>query len=663
MKIEDSSINDPEINMRQSLINRKNNETDYNKILVSEEINPSTIKIKKEKKEKLKKSFFSNYCRLVNLSLNHKILFIFANSSLFITSFSTTLIPYICGKIIDSINNKQPDKLSSLCWFFVLVAITGGVSRFFKDASFDLLGARVVRDLRIKLFDSLIKKDIEFFDCCKTGDLISRIGSDVAVINNSCSETLSSLIKNFISFILSFGFLFSISYSLTLYVLLIVPPIVFTIIFFKKFFRKLSKQYQNSIAEASGMASELFGNIRVVKSFSTERKEIKKYSEKINHSYNLAYKNCFIHGFFTLLLSLCGYLAILFVLGIGGLQVLDGLMTSGQLSSFILYTITLSTSVIYMGQVNKIFNAVAVSEKIFELIDTPTKIYSHSNIEDSTRNETSDFIMNKEIISIHNNGIKKEITGNISMKNVAFSYPSKDDVEILSNINITVQSGEKIAIVGSSGSGKSTIVSLLERFYDCGSGEISFDGIDLKRFNLENLHQQIGFVSQEPTLFSGTIKDNIIYGLDKYDTEMINKATQLANAYDFINDSKKFPNGLETVVGERGIQLSGGQKQRIAIARALIKNPKILIFDEATSALDSESEFQVQEAINSLMDKGDTTIIIIAHRLSTIINCDRILVMKNGAVVEEGNHNNLLSLNGYYKFLIEKQISSFTEIL
>ena len=233
----------------------------------------------------------------------------------------------------------------------------------------------------------------------------------------------------------------------------------------------------------------------------------------------------------------------------------------------------------------------------------------------------------------------------------------------LTNINITVQSGEKIAIVGSSGSGKSTIVSLLERFYDCGSGEISFDGIDLKRFNLENLHQQIGFVSQEPTLFSGTIKDNIIYGLDKYDTEMINKATQLANAYDFINDSKKFPNGLETVVGERGIQLSGGQKQRIAIARALIKNPKILIFDEATSALDSESEFQVQEAINSLMDKGDTTIIIIAHRLSTIINCDRILVMKNGAVVEEGNHNNLLSLNGYYKFLIEKQISSFTEIL
>jgi len=704
------------------------------------------------KKEK-NPGFFRLYWRIVKLSLEYKILFFLANLGVLVTAFTQTSIPFICGKIIDSINRKDSSDLFDLCYKFIIVALITGVFGFLKGFCYDLLASRVVRDLRLKLFEKLIHKDVEFYDNTRTGDLVSRIGSDITVINNSASENFSLIIKNFFTFCISFGILFFLNSKLTLYILVVVPPIVISVMFFRKYFRRLSKDYQNSIADSSALAAEIFGNIRVVKSFSTERKECKKYFEKVDFSYTVAYKKALISGVLSLVITLFAYLAVLFVLWIGGLEVLNGKMTSGELSSFILYTITLSSSVISFGKVNQVINATAVSEKIFMLIDEENKIQEKKVVFDLekkqvvseikpeftspfeymriTSNTTNDFKkevnlssvnnhaskLNKDLINSINesdsilqikaskydaiveetksesknivceNGVKLSITGKISLENVSFSYPTKHEVEILSRININIIPGEKIAIVGSSGSGKSTIVSLLQRFYDCTHGQVSYDNINIKYFNIENLHQQIGFVAQEPTLFSGTIKDNILYGLlqnsigiqeethkkssdsninlmenqeEKDLMNKINNAIKLANAYDFINDTRKFPDGLNTVVGERGVQLSGGQKQRVAIARALIKNPKILIFDEATSALDSESEFQVQQAINRLMDKGDTTMIIIAHRLSTIINCDRILVMKNGEIVEEGNHRQLLSLNGYYKTLVERQISSFS---
>lgn len=732
-------------------------------------------KRKNEANDKKKKpGFFKLYWRILKLSLVYKWLFFLANIGVLITAFTQTSIPLICGKIVDSINKNNSDELFSLCYKFIYIAITTGIFGFFKGYCYDLLGSRVVRDLRLELFSKLLHKDLEFYDSNRTGDLLSRIGSDITVINYSASENFSLIIKNFITFFVSFSVLFYLNTKLTLFILIVVPPIVFSVIFFRKYFRRLSKEYQNSIADSSGLASEIFSNIRVVKSFSTEKSEETKYADKIAYSYTVARKKALISGILSLVITFCAYLAVLFVLWIGGMEVLNGKMSSGELSSFILYTITLSASVISLGKVNQLINATAVSEKIFKLIDEENKITEKTVIYDklnytfeehieynnkskipikpqkkvitNSRDKCIDLSQNKsfnsnnfkntnkavctplsEELLIHenflnaddkksknlntindsfsinmysnnitsflseeeikkanksmnnlitfNNGIMKDISGYIIFRDVSFNYPTKPNVQILSKINITIRPREKIAIVGASGSGKSTIVSLLERFYDCTSGEIMFDDINVEYYNTEYLHQQIGLVSQEPTLFSGTLKENLTYSLDlkvfnniddeakeKLLNEKINDAIKLANAVEFINNSDRFPDGLNTLVGERGVQLSGGQKQRIAIARALIKNPKVLIFDEATSALDSDSEYQVQKAINKLMEESDTTMIIIAHRLSTIINCDRILVMRHGQIIEEGTHKELLNIeNGYYKVLVERQIAGLSD--
>eukprot|EP01017_Pseudomicrothorax_dubius_P042072 TRINITY_DN6819_c0_g6_i1.p1 TRINITY_DN6819_c0_g6~~TRINITY_DN6819_c0_g6_i1.p1 ORF type:complete len:268 (+),score=68.06 TRINITY_DN6819_c0_g6_i1:456-1259(+) len=253
----------------------------------------------------------------------------------------------------------------------------------------------------------------------------------------------------------------------------------------------------------------------------------------------------------------------------------------------------------------------------------------------------------------------ENLEGHITLEGVTFRYPLKDDVTVLKEVEIDIKKGDVIGLVGSSGSGKSTIVSLIERFYDPSEGRVLIDGRDLKDLDLTWVHKHIGYVAQEPSLFSGTIEENITYGVECYTQEQLDDAAKMANAYDFIHNEDQFPLGYKTLVGHKGIQLSGGQKQRVAIARALMKNSSVLIFDEATSALDAESEYQVQSAIENIMRAGHKTMIIIAHRLSTILNCKRILVLQNGRLVEEGSHEQLLSRNGAYKSLIERQIGSF----
>jgi len=253
----------------------------------------------------------------------------------------------------------------------------------------------------------------------------------------------------------------------------------------------------------------------------------------------------------------------------------------------------------------------------------------------------------------------KSLKGMVEFKDVSFCYPNKQEVYVLKTLNLTIQAGEVVALVGSSGGGKTTIANLIERFYDPKSGEILIDGVDIRKYDLKALHQRIGHVPQEPSLFSGTIEENITYGLDSYTQEQVDKATKLANCYDFIHDKSLFPKGFQTFVGERGMKLSGGQKQRIAIARALIKEPKILVLDEATSALDAENEFHVQKAIEGLMHQKDMTMIVIAHRLSTIINCKRIIVICEGKIAEEGRHDELIEINGVYKNLVERQMQGF----
>eukprot|EP01017_Pseudomicrothorax_dubius_P013040 TRINITY_DN1560_c0_g1_i3.p1 TRINITY_DN1560_c0_g1~~TRINITY_DN1560_c0_g1_i3.p1 ORF type:complete len:300 (-),score=62.41 TRINITY_DN1560_c0_g1_i3:69-968(-) len=293
-----------------------------------------------------------------------------------------------------------------------------------------------------------------------------------------------------------------------------------------------------------------------------------------------------------------------------------------------------SNSISYM--ITSIVNSFVACDKALEMLDYVPKV----NAEGGEKKPTFE--------------------GQITLQGVDFNYPTKSNAKVLENLSLDIESGDVVALVGSSGSGKSTVVSIIQRLYDVTKGEVKVDGEDIKKLDLEWVHNNIGFVPQDPGLFSGTIEDNITYGVDKYTQEDLDQAAKLAHAYSFIHDKALFPDGYKTIVGERGIKLSGGQKQRIAIARALIKKPKVFIFDEATSSLDAESEYQVQEAIDSIIKECSSTVIIIAHRLSTVKNCKRILVMQGGKVVEEGNHQTLLSRGGVYKALVERQLSGLT---
>ena len=305
----------------------------------------------------------------------------------------------------------------------------------------------------------------------------------------------------------------------------------------------------------------------------------------------------------------------------------------GNLASFVMYCMMLFGQFMSFGEdLRRLSKSLLTAEKIFEVIDYTPKIDSNQK------------------------GEKIELQGEIKINNISFDYPSKKDTTVLKNFSLTIKKHESVGIVGASGSGKTTVINLLERLYeinDTKDSSITFDDIDLRKLDLRSLHEQIGYVCQEPALFNGSIKDNIIYGVEKYTEEDIRKAIQISKA-DFVYDKEVFPLGSDTNVGERGVQLSGGQKQRIAIARALIKKPKILILDEATSALDSESEFEFQKELNAL--KGSMTIITVAHRLSTIKNSDKIVVLNNGIIEEMGKHEELLALNGTYKKLMERQV-------
>eukprot|EP01015_Nassula_variabilis_P002348 TRINITY_DN1131_c0_g1_i3.p1 TRINITY_DN1131_c0_g1~~TRINITY_DN1131_c0_g1_i3.p1 ORF type:complete len:404 (+),score=92.70 TRINITY_DN1131_c0_g1_i3:67-1278(+) len=398
-------------------------------------------------------------------------------------------------------------------------------------------------------------------------------------------------------------------------------------------------RYQDAVAEGSSLAEEAISNVRIVKSFSSEEKEISHYFKQIMKTYAVGKKNSVLYASVLAVFATVGNGSILLVIWYGGEMVLDGEITPGDLASFMIYTISIAILSASLAAVfGNVLTSVGACHRIFEIMDYEPKI----------KHEGGEKLVN--------------FRGDIKLENVNFSYPTKSNVQTLKNVSLQIKSGEVVAVVGQSGSGKSTIVSLLERFYDVSEGRLLVDGVNIKELDITWLHQNVGYVAQEPTLFSGTIEENITYGVEIYTKEDIDRVARMANAYDFINNTQQFPSGLQTVVGERGVKLSGGQKQRIAIARALMKRPKVLIFDEATSALDAESEHQVQQAIDTIIQEGNITMIIIAHRLSTIINCKRILVMQNGELKEEGNHKELLDRDGVYKALIERQMKGYEAI-
>jgi len=398
-----------------------------------------------------------------------------------------------------------------------------------------------------------------------------------------------------------------------------------------------SRMIRKAVADANSTANEAFQNVRIIKAFSTEEKEYNAYLSRLSSTYKIELKCLLTHEFVSFIRAILGFSGLLFMIYQGGSMIVNKEISTGELTTFMLTGLNASMAFNSLDKaIKRIATSVGACDRIFEILDYEPRIKANCE----------------------NGKTKEGLEGTITMNDLSFSYPTKSDVTVLRQVNVKIQKGETIALVGASGSGKTTFTSLVQRFYDIMKGELLIDGEVISNYNLKWLHQQIGYVPQEPSLFSGTIEENITYGVSTYTKEELDHAIRMANA-NFVYDKTQFPLGLETKVGERGAKLSGGQKQRIAIARAIIKNPKILIFDEATSALDAESEHQVQQAIDTLMTERGKTLLIIAHRLSTIINCKRILVFEHGRIVEEGNHKELLKAGGVYKNLVERQLAGF----
>ncbi|WP_257461049.1 ABC transporter ATP-binding protein [Archangium lipolyticum] len=506
---------------------------------------------------------------------------------------------------------------------FAVQAVADALRYYF----FTTAGERIVTRLRHDLFSSLVAQEVAFFDEHKTGEITSRLTADTQVLQNAVSNNIAIALRSGAQAVGGLALLLYTSPILTLLMLAVVPPVVVATVLFGRRIRQTSRKVQAALAEANGVADEVFSGIRTVRAFAAERQEVGRYRHGLGHAVELARERTRLSTAYVVSTSFASIIAASMVLWYGSRLMLRGEFSIGSLTSFLVYSILVATALSGLTDLwADLMRASGSAERVFEMLDRQPSM-------PSTGGERI-----------------RELRGQVEFQAVRFAYPSRPDVPVLQEIDLVLQPGEVVALVGPSGGGKSTLAALLARMYDPQGGRILVDGVELRTLDPEWLRQQIGSVAQEPMLFSGPIADNIRYGrADATDAE-VEAAARAANAHVFIS---RFPEGYRTLVGERGVQLSGGQKQRIAIARAVLKNPRLLVLDEATSALDAESEHLVQEALERLM-QGRTTLII-AHRLSTVIGADRVLVLEGGRVVQSGNHATLMGQDGLYRRLVERQ--------
>ena len=504
-----------------------------------------------------------------------------------------------------------------------------GVAIAFRSYLFTVAGERIVMRLREKLYGSIIEQDIAFFDKTRTGELANRLAADTSVLQNTVSVNISMALRHLVSATGAVGLLLYTSPVLTILMLVVVPAVAVGAVWVGRKIRRYSKRAQDALAQAGEVAEETISGVRTVRSFSKEEHEKRRYGEAVFLSFAHARKRALVSAFFIGSASFAAYGAIAVVVWYGGRMVVDGAISVGDLTSFVLYTLIVALSLASLGTLWADFmRAAGAGERVFSLMEkVPTMVMEEGEVLET-------------------------LSGSISFQKVSFSYPSRPDIQVLKEIKLKLQAGEIVALVGASGAGKSTIASLCFRLYDPTVGQITLDEKNLCDLQPKWLRTKIGVVAQEPILFSTSIEENIRYGRKGASFDDVVQAAKIANAFDFVTS---FPEEFKTQVGERGVQLSGGQKQRIAIARAVLKDPTILILDEATSALDTESEFLVKEALDRLM-KGRTTLII-AHRLSTVRDADRVLVLDKGVVVQAGAHEELIAQGGIYKRLVERQLN------
>ena len=573
-------------------------------------------------------AFILSYTKKYWLKIFLALIFMLLSSGL------NVLPPYLFKSVVDDVLiSKNFLMLNLICVSLVLIFGLKAVTTYFQRYFMNEAGQSVVMDIRIDLYDHMQRMSLKKIYASRIGELMSRITGDASLLQNIVTGTFIDLMFNFVTFVGMFLFILYINWRLTSLIILVLPFVAMLLSFASKKLRKAGHSVQEHLADITATAQEAFSAIRVVRSFATEDEELERFKKANQENYKALLQAVSMQGIFAGVIEVFLIIALAIVFWFGAQNVIDEILTPGELISFIGYIAFMVQPIrSIMNAMETLQRGIASAERISDIMKTP--------VEDSLSNAGT---------------TAKKISGNIKFEHVYFNY--EDNQEVLKDINLEIKAGEKIAIVGSTGSGKSTIADLIPRFYEPVSGKIFIDGHDIRDFNLKELRQQIGIVPQECILMKGSIAFNIAYGLHDVDKNKIIEAAEIADIREFI---ESLPDKYNSEVGERGVTVSGGQRQRIAIARAVIRDPRILILDEATSSLDTVVEHQVQKAINQAM-RGRTSLII-AHRLSTIREADRILVLQDGNFIQSGTHDELLKAGGLYADLWRMQTNEKLEI-
>jgi ABC-type multidrug transport system fused ATPase/permease subunit len=578
---------------------------------------------------KVTKKNISKAIKIFRFVIPYKWTFVLGMVFLLLSNLTTLSFPLLIGEMTKVIEGKSKFQINEVTLFFFAILIIQSILSFFRIYTFAQVSEKAMRDVRQTLYAKIITLPIFHFEKRRVGELMSRITSDITQLQDVLSITLAEFFRQIFTLVGGVALITYLSWKLTLFMLATFPLLVISAIVFGKFIRKISKKAQDELANTNIIVEETFQSIQAVKSFTNEKYEVNRYTNSLNKVVNEALKAATLRGGFVSFIIFALFGGIVGVVWYGAQLVAQGDLILADLLTFIFYTAFIGGSVGGLGDIYaQLQKTIGASDRILEILGDPSEVDIHE----------------KETNTPHSFGA-------IDLQDIHFSYPSRPSVEILKGISFTIEPGQKIAIVGTSGTGKSTLAQLMMRFYEPSQGKIRMGDYNIQDMPVGDWRKMVALVPQEVLLFGGSIRENIAYGKPGATELEIQQAAEQAYAKEFI---ESFPEKWDTLVGERGVKLSGGQRQRIAIARAILKNPKFLILDEATSALDSESEKWVQSALEELMK--NRTSLIIAHRLSTIRSADKIIVMESGKIVEMDSHENLMAKKqGVYQKMVKLQ--------